>query len=358
MVCAGWLPIARHHLFATLHTKEGYPRASRSISDFARVVRESPGVGHAVTSLVVDSFRSDSKLSFIDLASSLQWLPRLRHLSLNNLRVPNVLNVAKLVSSPRSLQCLEINNVGFYLDNPANFFKLLHLFGNVGELKIERLWFRYVYGASHKDIIPTIPIPSHLSATTLTLHCADDRTELLLESLRHTRILDTLDALYISFYDFTPLVPTVARFLADPRCHIGRLAFDFCRGFPYAFWSDKSGLIAAQNAVEQVLRRSLPALSSLHTFALHLGNIPPGVSAFWDLCLTILHVLPQSVAELHVHVVNGQFGFDVPVLGRAVRRYDGLECVVIHGLGEDRMREEVRRGLTGVGKVGVAFVDS
>ena len=356
LVCAAWLPIVREHLFETLRTKAGPAQITRSLSDFVRVSGNSSGVAHAVRTLVVDGFQGDSKLLFTDLVSLLQQLPRLQNLLLNNLRIPDTIDMVQCGYSPRTLRSLEMNNVGFYLDNPTNIFKLLHLFRNIGELQIERLWFRYAYGAPRNEIIPMLPIPTHLSITTLTLYCADERTELMLDSLLHTCVPDTLRNLTISFYDFTPLVPSLSRFLADPRCHIHRLALDFCRGFPYEFWSDKRMLAEGRSTMEQVLKPALQSLTLLRVFALYTGNIPEDVSAFWDMCLAVLDGLPEGVMEIHMHVVNNQFGFDLPLLVKRLQQYERLVSVVVHGLcgGEslDKAKEELGR----IGK-GVQFVD-
>ncbi|KIP03155.1 hypothetical protein PHLGIDRAFT_253410 [Phlebiopsis gigantea 11061_1 CR5-6] len=340
LVCYTWLLIARGYLFATLRTQEGQLKPCRGITDLTRTLLGSSSLGHAVKSLVVDGLRSDAKLPVQDLVSVLRHLPRLQHLAVCNTRIPSFQIVAPF-QERTSLHSLRLCNVGVYVDNPANILRLLDLFESIGELTLEKVWFKYSYGMSSRDTAAILSVPSYLRITSLILHGADDRAELLLDSFLLTQVRETLRALHLSFYDFAPLVPCVSRFLSDPRCQLHNLALDFSRCFPYTFWSHAPGLRATQCAIEQVLQPPLPALRSLRRFALHTGNVPHEASAFWDMCLAVLGALPLSVVEVHVDVVNGAFGFDVPGFVRVLQRYGDLEGVFIHGLGDEKRLQGV-----------------
>lgn len=340
LVCYTWLLTARGHLFATLRTQEGQLKRCRGITDLTRTLLSSSSLGHAVKSLIVDGQRSDVKLPVQDLVSVLQQLPCLQHLTVCNARIPSFQDVAAF-QERTSLYTLRLCNVGVYVDNPANILQLFDLFQSVGELTLEKVWFKYSYGTSSRDIAAALPVPSYLKTTSLILHGADDRTELLLDTFLRTQIPETLRALHLSFYDFGPLVPCLSRFLSDSRCQLQSLALDFSRCFPYTFWSDTPGLRTTQCAIEHVLQPRLPALRSLRRFALHTGNVPYHASAFWDMCLAVLGALPLSIVEMHVYVVNGAFGFGTPEFVRVLQRYGDLKTVVIHGLGEEKRRQEV-----------------
>lgn len=327
LVCVAWLPIARQHLYATLQISDPQPEKMRKLSRLQALLESSPGVGRSVRRLVVTGSFTGARLPLAELLAVLVRLPRLRHLHLHHWRISHLGSIVLPKFDPLVLETLELNSIGFFLDAPANIFRLLNLFKPTCELTLAKISFRYTYGARYADIAPTLPLPCALSPSSLVLHDADDRAQLLLEAFAAGTLPGTLTHLHVSFYDCTPLLPALARFLA--RCAVRRLTLDFARCFPHAFHSSKAGLVAARS---EAARHLLPALRHTRLEALEIRAAPvaPAPGPFWDLCLDVLAALPPSVSAVRVCAVGGEAS-----VRRVLQRVEGSVALEIRSLPEE-----------------------
>lgn len=336
LVRSEWAVIAREHLYSIISVR-GAPDAGRNLQSLDSFLGTHPSVGYAVTTLDLSGEPwTTAIIPAAPLMSSLARFPRLRHLRLNGWRFPTI---PVHPQARRHLRTLVLRDAGNYLDSAGKLLQFLDLFSSIDHLRMEKVWFRYAYGMSYQAIVRTLPIPEHLAVSSISLHSADHHTELLLEAFRLTRILETLQELCLSFYDFAPLIPSLARFLADPRCRVQKLSFDF-HAFPFS--TDKRSLFEIRCALDQYLRPVLPSLCSLQSFTLRTGLVGADVSAFWDGCLSLLRLLPTSLLELRLVVEDGHFGYDPVALGRVLERFETLAYVGIHGVVQDEREKELR----------------
>ena len=342
LVCSSWLPIAREHLYSTIHILDAEPAKEKTLSHFVRLLELAPSVGYAVTRVVVIGSFTGSKLPIHDLFSTLTQLPRLRHLHLHHWRISHFASLDLPQRLPLTLQTLELKSIGFFLDAPLNIFRLFNLFPPGCSLTLDKVSFRYVYGSPYLDIVPTLPLPTGLAPSSLTLHYADDRALLLLEAFARTSLPSALKQLYISFYDFTPLLPSLARFIK--KCDLQSLTFDLTSCLPYAFWSSKLRLEEASHAVEVHLAPAFQKMTALDEFTLHVGAIPLENAAFWGLCADIVLSLPTTLRALHIFAADEHPGPDVSRLRRALQRFRNLEISEIPGLPTNAWEAELSPG--------------
>ncbi|GJE98798.1 hypothetical protein PsYK624_150350 [Phanerochaete sordida] len=328
LVCTAWLPFARDHLFSTLRLSDAEPEKTKKLLQFRSLLESSLGIAYSIRRLVVTGSFTGSKLPLADLMSALALLPRLQHLHLDQWRISHLARMdLSQYTSPLVLETLELQNIGFFLDAPANIFHLLSLFSPTRDLMLTKVSFRYTYGSRYDDLIPKLSLPHSLAPSSLTIHEADDRAQLLLEAFAQTALPSTLTHLHISFYDFTPLLPTLARFLTlAPALHT--LTLDFARSFPYAYWSDKAGLADARAAAAAHL---LPALAHTRLAALELRApaLPPGPGPFWGLARDVLGARPGTLRALRVCAAHAD-----PALRRSLAQHARLEIVEVCGLPE------------------------
>ena len=328
LVCSEWLPIARAHLFGTVHLHEArVSYARKDLLAFLDILRASPGVGLSVKQLHVRSQGRRTTLSFRNLILVLQQLPHLQRIVLSDVYLPGTFPDHRLgpipCSSLEKLSLVNVVNPSQSIYRAATIFHFLRLFSRIREVDFTQSHlFSNTLSTSFDALLVHFPFPARLNTSKLTLGSREHDNATFLRMLQTTHVMETLQELKIiirdPFFFFAPF-KHLTHGPPNNTIHTFTIEIDLS---PHFIFSRTT--LHITNAVRPALR----SLHLLRTFHLILRPIPIPADS-WNLSLAQLRALPSGVQDLHVyaHAISPSC---FAQMGEAVDGCAGLKNVYVH----------------------------